>query len=94
MRGSKNIRDVGRVVAINGERILKIYKENEECNVINGTDAMYFPPFQRRDEVIWAFSDSACKSFPLRYKYKTIVRGIRTHYKYLYLSDQLVGLGI
>lgn len=90
MRGSKNIRNVGRVVAVNEEPILKVYKEDERCNIINGTDTMYFPPFQRRDEVLWGFSDAACKSFPLRYKYKKTVLGVKTSYKYMHLSDPLV----
>ncbi len=55
MRGSKNIRDVGRVIAVN-DKPLTVYKQDEKCNVINGTDMMFFPPFQRRDEILWGFS--------------------------------------
>lgn len=89
MRGSKNIRNVGRVVAID-DKPLSVYKHDEKCNVINGTDTMSLPPFQYRDEILWIFSDAACKSFPLRYKYRTRVRGIKVTYKYLQFSDSLV----
>lgn len=91
MRGSKNIRDVGRVVAVNNEPILNIYMD-EKCNAINGTDSMYFPPFQRKDDVLWTYSPSACKSFPIFYKYKKTVRGVRTAYKALRFSDPMVSL--
>lgn len=90
MRGGKNIRDLGRVTAIN-DGPLKVYKQNKKCNVINGTDFMYFPPFQRKEHILWGYSDAACKSFPLRYKYKKTVLGVRTTYKYMHLSDPLVG---
>ncbi|KAG4076310.1 hypothetical protein HA402_005753 [Bradysia odoriphaga] len=89
MRGSKNVRNVGRVIAIN-DRPLSVYKHDEKCNVINGTDTMTLPPFQYRDEILWIFSDAACKSFPLRFKYKTRVRGIKVTYKYLQFSDPLM----
>lgn len=90
MRGSKNIRDVGRITAVNGETKLKVYKHEEKCNVINGTDSMYFPPFQRKNEILWLYADAACKSFPLRFRYMKMVRGARTAYKYIHFSDALV----
>lgn len=89
MRGSKNIQDVGRVIAVN-DGPLNVYKQEEKCNVINGTDMMFFPPFQRKDDIIWGFAPAACKSFPLRFKYKKTVRGVKTSYKYLHFSDPLV----
>lgn len=91
MRGSKNIKDVGRVIAINEHPTLKVY-ENEKCNIINGTDAVYLPPFQRKDENLWAFSNDACKSLPLRYSHKKTVHSIRTAYKSMDFSDPLVNL--
>lgn len=93
-RGSTNIRDVGQVVAVNEQPMLKIYKQDEKCNVINGTDMMYFPPFQRQDEILWVFSESACKSFPLRFKHKETVRGVKTAYKNMFISDPLVGFSL
>lgn len=93
MRGSENIRDVGRVTAVNNEHILKLYEEDERCNVINGTDTMYFPPFQLKDEILLVFSSAACKSFPLRYKYMKRVSGVKTAYKFMDFTDPLVGLG-
>lgn len=77
MRGGKNVRDVGRVTAIN-DGPLNVYKQDEKCNVINGIN------------YLWGYSDAACKSFPLRYKYRKTVLGVRTAYKYMHLSDPLV----
>lgn len=91
MRGSNNIKDVGRVIALNEHPTLKVH-EDEKCNIINGTDAMYLPPFQRKDELLWAFSNDACKSLPLRYKHKKTVHGVRTAYKSMYASDPMVNL--
>lgn len=91
MRGSKNVRNVGRVIFVN-DQPLNVYKHDKMCNVINGTDSMTLPPFQFREEVLWVYSDAACKSFPLRFKYRTRVRGIKVTYKYLRFSDPLVML--
>lgn len=89
MRGSKNVRDVGRVIVVN-DKPLKVYKEHSSCNVINGTDGMYLPPFQHKKEILWSYSDTICKSLPLRRKYEKRVYGIMTTYKYLPFSDPLV----
>ncbi len=35
-------------------------------------------------------ADAACESFPLRYKYKKTMLGVKTAYKYLDFSDPLV----
>lgn len=89
MRGSKNVHNVGRVVAFNGGP-LKVYKNDDTCNTFNGTDTMSFSPFQLSKEILWVFSDAVCKSFPLRFKYKKMMLGLRTTYKYLSLADPLV----
>ncbi|KAJ6644521.1 Sensory neuron membrane protein 1 [Pseudolycoriella hygida] len=90
LRGSKNIQDVGRVVAINGEPMLKVYKDNVKCNLINGTDKMFFPPFQQKQDILWVHAENACKSFPLRFKYMKRKRTISTAYKFVDLSDPLL----
>lgn len=94
LRGSRNIQDVGRVIAINGEAMLSVYKEsnNYKCNLINGTDKMFFPPFQQKSDVLWIHAESACKSFPLRFKKMKRKRTINTAYKTVDLSDPLVCL--
>ncbi|KAJ6635490.1 Sensory neuron membrane protein 1 [Pseudolycoriella hygida] len=90
LRGSKNIQDVGRVIAVNGKSKLNVFKDKDECNVINGTDATYFPPFQQREQTLWGFSDRSCKSFPLRHKkMKRKFFGVKTAHKILNFSDPL-----
>lgn len=90
MRGSRNIQDVGRVTAINGEAMLSVYKLNYKCNLINGTDKMFFPPFQQKSDILWIHAESACKSFPLRFKKMKKKRGVNTAYKFVDLADPLV----
>nr|QGW45471.1 sensory neuron membrane protein 1e [Bradysia odoriphaga] len=90
LRGSRNIQDVGRVIAINGEALLSVYKQNYKCNLINGTDKMFFPPFQEKSDVLWIHAESACKSFPLRFKKMKRKRGITTAYKFVDLADPLL----
>lgn len=89
-RGSRNIQEVGRVIAVNGEALLSVYKDNFKCNLINGTDKMFFPPFQQKNDVLWIHSEPACKSFPLRFKKMKRKRTINTAYKYVDLNDPLV----
>lgn len=93
MRGSRNIQDVGRVLAVN-DGPLNVYKKLEKCNVINGTDMMFFPPFQHRDDILWGFAPAVCKSFALRFKHRKTVRGVKTSYKYLDFFDPLVMFGL
>lgn len=90
LRGSKNAHDIGRIHAVNDLPTMKVYKQDDKCNVINGTDKLFFPPFQTKDDITWVYSDDACKSFPLRYKNMETLRGTKTAWKSLYLSDPLV----
>lgn len=89
-RGVKNIHDVGRIAAVNGKISLKAFKKLESCNIINGTDKLFYAPFQKKDDIVWVFSDDACKSFPLRYSHMETVRGAKTAWKTLDLKDPLV----
>lgn len=75
---------------------MKVYKQDaqQKCNIFNGTDKLFFPPFQKRRDIIWAYSHDACKSYPLRYAYMKTVRGAKTAWKTLDLKDQLVYIRI
>lgn len=92
MRGVKNIHDTGRLIALNDEPTLKLFKHDERCNVINGTDKLFYPPFQKKNDIIWVYSKDACRSFPLRYNSTKTVRGAKTAWKALNLADPLVDL--
>lgn len=90
LRGSKNTDDIGRIIRVDDEPKQNIYKQHEKCNVINGTDKTFFPPFQRKQQTIWVYSHDGCISFPLVYSETAMLRGARTAFKNLYLSDPLV----
>lgn len=92
LRGVKNIHDVGRLLAVNDKPTLKVFKEDPKCNIINGTDKIFYPPLQKKLDIIWVYSHDACKSFPLRYQYKKTMRGASTAWKSINMSDPLVGI--
>lgn len=89
-RGSGRLNDLGCVLSVNSERMLNVFKEDERCNVFNGTEKTLFPPMQKKHEVVWTYSNDACKSFPLRFKYMTKLRHINTAYKSALFTDPLV----
>ncbi len=89
-RGVKNIQDVGRISTVNDRPTMNYYKEDQRCNVIDGTDKLFFPPFQTNNDVIQTYSHDACKMFPLRYAYATSTRGAKTTWKSLDMKDPLV----
>ncbi|XP_063708641.1 sensory neuron membrane protein 1-like [Culicoides brevitarsis] len=74
-RGMKNISDTGRMVAFNGETENDVFN-GDECNELRGTDALFFPPFLKRDDTIWAFSAQSCRSFGFRYKEDSSYKGV------------------
>lgn len=94
LRGSRNVLDVGRVTLIDGEPILKVYKDQKQnrCNVVNGTDKMYFAPFQQKNDILWIHDISSCKSFPLRLKKMKRVHGVKAAYKFYNPMDPLVSI--
>lgn len=89
-RGAHNIHDVGRIAALNGKRKLNVYKHLDSCNVINGTDKIYFFPFQKKKDVVFVFSEDVSKSIPMRYTYKKWHRGVQTNWLAVRLPDPLV----
>lgn len=90
LRGNKNTDDIGRIIRVNDDPMQNIYKHDAKCNVVNGTDKMFFPPFQTKRETIWVYSHDACISFPLVYSNTEFLKGAHTAFKALYLSDPLV----
>lgn len=49
-RGKKNSHDLGRVVAVDDEREMTMWKD--ECNDFIGTDSIY-PPYTNVNDGIW-----------------------------------------
>lgn len=89
-RGSHGMDVLGNVVAVNSEKTLNIFKEDERCNVFNGTDKTIFPPVQKKKSVVWTYSNDACRSFPLRFKYMKKHRHLKLAYKSALFNDPLV----
>lgn len=59
----------------NGEPETDIF-DGDECNELKGTDALFFPPFQEQDSIIWAFSAQVCRSFGFWFKEDTSYKGV------------------
>lgn len=89
-RGSRNLKDIGNIIGVNSETMLNVFKDDPRCNVFNGTDKTIFPPLQEKNEIVWTYSNDACKSFPLRFRYKKTLRNIRTAFKNALFTDPLV----
>lgn len=89
LRGKKNLNDVGRIVAINGNSLTDVY-EYEKCNIINGTDAISFPPRQTKENVQWFYYTDVCTAFPLQFTSKKRLHGIKTYLKEMIWNSSLV----
>ncbi|XP_063708645.1 sensory neuron membrane protein 1-like [Culicoides brevitarsis] len=76
-RGKKNLKDVGRIVELDGSPMIDDY-ELEKCNVINGTDSVSFPPRQTKENVQYMFFKTICKSLPFEYVSRKRIHGINT----------------
>lgn len=81
MRGKKNIRDLGKIVELNGEIEQDIWYD-DECNKVNGTDGTIFAPFIEKEDGVQVFVAQLCRSFVANYKHPSKVSGIKTsHYE-------------
>lgn len=76
-RGSKNVMDVGKVVAIDGQKEQAVWKDH--CNQIEGTDGTIFPPFLTEKDPLASFSADLCRSFKPKFQKKTSYMGIKTN---------------
>lgn len=66
--------DVGKIVKFKGESQLDVF-DDDKCNVINGTDELFFGPFMEQDDVEYAYEFQACTSFSFHYKELTNIKG-------------------
>ncbi|XP_055299621.1 sensory neuron membrane protein 1-like [Sitodiplosis mosellana] len=74
-RGKKNYRDLGRVISFNGETEMNAWDE-DECNTYVGTDSTIFPAFMSKEEGIWAYEPSICRSLGASYRSKSKYNGL------------------
>ncbi|GBP43538.1 Sensory neuron membrane protein 1 [Eumeta japonica] len=85
MRGIKNVKDVGRVVAVDGEPRQHVWRG--QCDEFVGTDGTVFPPFLSHKEKIIAFSPDFCRYFKAWFEKRTSYQGIRTNRYILNFGD-------
>lgn len=85
-RGKENIKDLGRVVALNGKPEMKVW-DAPECNQIVGTDTTIFPPFTQSSEDLISFSPDVCRSMGAKYQRPSSYKGIKTNYYTANLGD-------
>lgn len=76
-RGVRNSDEIGRVVAFNGETEMDAWSE-DECNQYVGTDSTIFAPFTNKDDGIWAYEPSVCRSLGAHYIGKSKYMGVPT----------------
>lgn len=86
LRGSKNIRDLGRVLKFNDETEMDVWF-GDECNEYRGTDSTIFPPFTKTGGDIWAYEPQLCRSMPCIYQYPSKYSGIKTSFYSLDFGD-------
>ncbi|KMQ89696.1 sensory neuron membrane protein [Lasius niger] len=80
LRGTKNFKDVGRVLEWNGKPALDIWPE-DHCNAYNGTDSTIFAPLFGPDDDIVSFGYEICRSISAHYRHHSKIKGVNTlHY--------------
>ncbi|XP_076384781.1 sensory neuron membrane protein 1 isoform X1 [Megalopta genalis] len=79
LRGMKNHKDLGRVIAFKGEPALTIYS-GERCNTLNGTDSTIFPPLMTKLDDIVSFSPEICRSISAPYRHDSKIKGVNTYH--------------
>lgn len=78
LRGLKNVRDVGKVLEVDGETEMSAW-DGETCNQIVGTDGLLLNPFQSKKEPLSMFIRPICASMHLSPARKASYRGIDTY---------------
>lgn len=68
---------MGKIIEYEGEPQIDIW-DGDACNEIRGTDSSIFPPFGKKEDGIWLYERSICRSVNLKYEKKTKYRGIPT----------------
>lgn len=63
------------MVSWNGETEMDAF-DGDECNEIRGTDGLFYPPFQKQDDIIWSFSSAICRSLGVYYKEDSTYEGV------------------
>ncbi len=83
LRGTKNIRDVGKLIKFNGASEVKKWS-GDQCNEIKGSDGTSFPPFNKPQDGMWTFSTPFCRSLQTKFVERSSYNGIATS---IYTTD-------
>lgn len=87
MRGVKNIKDLGKVVEIDGEHEFEAW-DGDECNEFRGTDGTIFSPFNQPEDVFWSTEPAICRAMKVDPTgKKTKYRGVPTRLYTLNYDD-------
>ncbi|CAD1478955.1 unnamed protein product [Heterotrigona itama] len=86
LRGIKNYKDVGKVVELNGQKMLDLWA-GDECNTFNGTDSTIFAPLLTEEDDIVSFSPDICRSLGARFSHKSKIKGVNTYHYTADLGD-------
>lgn len=78
LRGVKHSQDLGRILRINGEEEEEAW-DGDECNAFRGTDGLIFPPFGKKEDLIWVHEKLVCRAFGVPFEKKSKYRGIPVH---------------
>lgn len=85
-RGSKNYRDLGRVLEYDGKDNIDLWS-TPECNKFDGTDSTIFPPLLTEEEGLVSFSPEICRSLVANFDSNTMYNGIPVRKYTAHLGD-------
>ncbi|KAM9846068.1 platelet glycoprotein 4 [Aulostomus maculatus] len=85
--GKDDISKVGIIDKWQGGRSLKFW-EDKYCDMINGTDASFFPPFVDKEQPLYFFSSDICRSVSASFKESLNLKGIEVD-RYTLLKSTL-----
>lgn len=88
LRGKKNFKDVGHVIAYNGETEPDAWN-GDECNQYIGTDTTIIPALMTPDEQIWGYDPSICRSIGASFKSRTKYKNLPVALYELDLSEDI-----
>ncbi|XP_019621692.1 PREDICTED: lysosome membrane protein 2-like isoform X1 [Branchiostoma belcheri] len=77
--GNGDVTKVNIIDTWDGQKSLNYWSDDPYCNMINGTDGNFFPPFITKDMRATLFSTDICRSVEGEFIRESSVRGIPTY---------------
>ncbi|XP_058791806.1 sensory neuron membrane protein 1-like isoform X2 [Phymastichus coffea] len=75
-RGTKNLKDLGKIVAINGAANLSTWHD-DKCDALGGTDGTIFPPYLSKSDDITMVNQQICRRLKLTYDSEVEYSGLK-----------------